>query len=149
MKVQIIAIGKMSKDMDTICTKYQKMLSWAVKTIELPHSKKGSVTEIKAEETKAIVAKLRGNALVVILDRLGKQFSSEEFSDLISQQMMVGGNIDFVIGGAYGLDELIYKAKNVRLCLSKMTFPHQIAKILLLEQLYRAQTIIQNHPYHK
>ena len=76
--------------------------------------------------------------------------TSKAFSNIFAAQMMSGGNIDFVIGGAFGLDTSILAAlADKKLCLSKMTFPHQIAKLLLFEQIYRAQTILDNHPYHK
>jgi 23S rRNA (pseudouridine1915-N3)-methyltransferase len=63
--------------------------------------------------------------------------------------MMLGKSIDFIIGGAFGLDESIVKTAHTKLCLSEMTFPHQLVKVMLLEQIYRAQTILDNHPYHK
>ena len=63
--------------------------------------------------------------------------------------MMEGKSIDFIIGGAFGLDGSILNLSNAKLCLSKMTLPHQMAKLMLLEQIYRAQTILDGHPYHK
>jgi 23S rRNA (pseudouridine1915-N3)-methyltransferase len=62
---------------------------------------------------------------------------------------MSGQSIDFVIGGAFGLDKSVLELSNIKLCLSRMTFTHQMAKLLLLEQIYRAQTILEHHPYHK
>ena len=63
--------------------------------------------------------------------------------------MMIGQDVDIIIGGAYGLDDSIIKSANITLSLSKMTLPHQLAKIILLEQIYRAQSILERHPYHK
>jgi len=85
----------------------------------------------------------------VVLDLVGKQISSEGFSTVFAKQMMLGKSIDFIIGGAFGLDEIILKTANIKLSLSEMTFPHQLVKVILLEQIYRAQTILDNHPYHK
>ncbi|CAN0602806.1 unnamed protein product, partial [Ectocarpus sp. 12 AP-2014] len=85
----------------------------------------------------------------IALDLSGKQHSSEDFSLIFSQQMMAGNDIDFIIGGAFGLDQSILNLANTKLCLSKMTMPHQMAKLILLEQIYRAQTILDGHPYHK
>lgn len=62
---------------------------------------------------------------------------------------MEGRSIDFIIGGAFGLDKSILNLSNAKLCLSKMTLPHQMAKLMLLEQIYRVQTILDGHPYHK
>jgi 23S rRNA (pseudouridine1915-N3)-methyltransferase len=120
-----------------------------VQNTELAYSKKLSEKQIKQHEAKLIQDKIVKGSYVVVLDLLGKQMSSEVFSDIFKSQMMYGRNIDFIIGGAFGLDESILLLADIKLCLSKMTFPHQIAKLLLFEQIYRAQTILDNHPYHK
>ena len=79
----------------------------------------------------------------------GQQLNSQEFSCLFKNQMMIGQNIDIIIGGAFGLDNSIIKNSSIKLSLSKMTLPHQLAKVVLLEQIYRSQTILAAHPYHK
>ena len=149
MKIQIISVGKLSSEMSVIADRYQKMISWQLTNLDLMHSKKSSVQEIKFDEAKAIQAKIKANSYLVVLDLRGNQIDSFNFSQLITKQMMVGKDIDFVIGGAYGLDDSIVAIANYKLSLSALTFPHQLAKILLLEQIYRAQTIINQHPYHK
>jgi 23S rRNA (pseudouridine1915-N3)-methyltransferase len=83
------------------------------------------------------------------LDVQGQQLNSQEFSLLFKNQMMIGQNIDIIVGGAFGLDDSITKSAHIRLSLSKMTLPHQLAKLVLLEQIYRSQTILAAHPYHK
>lgn len=150
MNIQIISVGKLSEEMNLIAAKFYKMITaWSVNFHEVPHSKKTNIPEIRQDEGKVIKAKIKANSYLIVLDLLGIQMISEDFSNIFTKRMMDGMNIDFVIGGAFGLDESIIKQAHLRLCLSKMTFPHQFAKILLLEQIYRAQTIIQNHPYHK
>ncbi|PCJ25477.1 MAG: 23S rRNA (pseudouridine(1915)-N(3))-methyltransferase RlmH [Rickettsiales bacterium] len=149
MKIQIISVGKMSAELATLAKHYQKMIGWEVRSVELVHSKKLKDEQIKQYEAKLIKEKLTKNAHIVALDLSGKHLTSHEFSKLFSSQMMRGGDIDFIIGGAFGLDESIISEASARLCLSKMTFPHQIAKLILLEQIYRAQTILNGHPYHK
>jgi len=149
MKIQIISVGKIAGDQASIVKHYQKMISWQVQNTELAYSKKLSEKQIKQHEAKLISDKITKGAFVIVLDLSGKQMSSELFSDMFKSQMMSGKNIDFIIGGAFGLDDSILALANAKLCLSKMTFPHQIAKLLLFEQIYRAQTIINNHPYHK
>jgi 23S rRNA (pseudouridine1915-N3)-methyltransferase len=149
MKIQIISVGKIAGEQAAIVKHYQKMISWQVQNTELAYSKKLSEKQIKQHEAKLIQDKIVKGSYVVVLDLLGKQMSSEVFSDIFKSQMMYGRNIDFIIGGAFGLDESILLLADIKLCLSKMTFPHQIAKLLLFEQIYRAQTILDNHPYHK
>ena len=149
MKIQIISVGKIAGEQAAIVKHYQKMIGWQVQNTELAYSKKLSEKQIKQHEAKLIQDKIVKGSYVVVLDLLGKQMSSEVFSDIFKSQMMYGRNIDFIIGGAFGLDESILLLADIKLCLSKMTFPHQIAKLLLFEQIYRAQTILDNHPYHK
>ena len=149
MKIQIISVGKLSGDIAALAARYQKMLSWQINDITLAHSKKNSESLVKLDEAKSIKARINKNAHLVVLDLSGKQYSSPNFSDIFAQNMMNGKDIDFIIGGAYGLDKSILELANTKLCLSAMTFPHQIAKLLLLEQIYRAETILGNHPYHK
>ena len=149
MKIQIISVGKLSGELATIAERYQKMASWQIKDTELAHSKKSSENQIKQEEAQLITSKISKGAYVITLDLSGKQLTSEAFSEVFSKAMMSGGNIDFIIGGAFGIDQSILELSDASLCLSKMTFPHQIVKVLLLEQIYRAGTILANHPYHK
>ncbi len=149
MKIQIISVGKLSGELAFIADKYKKMISWQIKNTELQHSKKSSPAEIKEDEARQIGAKITNESYVVVLDLAGKQISSEGFSTLFAKQMMLGKQIDFIIGGAFGIDEIILKTAHIKLCLSEMTFPHQLVKVMLLEQIYRAQTILDNHPYHK
>jgi len=149
LKIQIISIGKLSGEIATLAARYQKMTSWQIKDVTLAHSKKGSESQVKLDESKSIIAKINKNAHVIALDLSGKQCVSQDFSSIFAKQMMVGKDVDFIIGGAFGLDDSVLAKTNAKLSLSKMTFPHQIAKLLLLEQIYRAETILNNHPYHK
>lgn len=149
MKIQIISIGKLSGELAFIADNYKKMINWQIKNTELSHSKKASSAEIKEDEARQIKAKIIDGSYVVVLDLTGKQTNSEGFSKIFAKQMMLGKHIDFIIGGAFGIDEVILKMASMKLCLSEMTFPHQLVKVMLLEQIYRAQTILCNHPYHK
>ena len=149
MKIQIISVGKIAGDQLKLTQHYQKMTSWKIQNTELTYSKKLSEGQIKQYEAQLIKDKLAKGSYVVALDLSGQQMSSESFSEMFSAQMISGRDIDFIIGGAFGLDDSILSLAAAKLCLSKMTFPHQIAKILLFEQIYRAQTIMNKHPYHK
>ncbi len=149
MKIQIISVGKLSGELVLIADKYKKMISWQIKDTELQHSKKSSPDGIKEDEARQIKDKITNGSCIIVLDLAGKQISSEGFSAIFAKQMMLGKSIDFIIGGAFGLDESVVKTAHITLCLSEMTFPHQLVKAMLLEQIYRVQTILDNHPYHK
>jgi len=87
--------------------------------------------------------------LIVTLEIDGKQFTSEEFSNLIDKSLINYSNITFIIGGSYGLHDDIKNKSNIKLSFSKMTFPHQLFRIILLEQIYRGFKILKNESYHK
>lgn len=149
MNIQIISIGKLSDEITSLVKRFEKMITWQIKSHELVHSKKQNIIDIKQDEAKLITAKIRDSSYVIVLDLKAKQMSSENFSKIFSKQMMAGKNIDFIIGGAFGLSCDIINKADLLLSLSEMTFPHQFAKLLLLEQIYRAQSLISGHPYHK
>ena len=104
---------------------------------------------IKLEEAKLILNQLDKGDFLVALDEKGKTFSSTEFAYLIQQKMNLGlRRIIFLVGGAYGMDPILTSRANIKISLSKMTFSHQLVKLIFMEQLYRAFSIIHNHPYH-
>ena len=84
-----------------------------------------------------------------VLDISGKEMTSLEFADKIDKTLIINSDITFIIGGSYGLDEEIKSLSNYRLSFSKMTFPHQLFRLILLEQIYRAYKINHNEEYHK
>jgi 23S rRNA (pseudouridine1915-N3)-methyltransferase len=103
-----------------------------------------------AEEGKAIAQALKAGNYLVVLDREGKSLSSEQLAQSLRRQIDAGiRKMDFVIGGPVGLDAPIIAKANLRLSLSAMTLPHELARVVLLEQLYRAFTILRGEPYHK
>lgn len=149
MKINIISVGKLSNEYKQVALHYSKMIGWKLREIELTHSKKLPEAQIKSYEAQLIYENISNNSYKIVLDIPGKQLESEKFSLIFQNMMMIGKDIDIIIGGAYGLDNSIIKNANITLSLSKMTLPHQLVKIILLEQIYRAQTILAKHPYHK
>ncbi len=149
MKINIISVGKLAKNYRTIFNHYLQMMKWKINEKELIYNKKISENQIKSYEAKIISAQLKPSSFIIIFDITGKSIDSEEYSKLFAKQMMLGKNIDIVIGGAFGLDLQLIKQADIVLSLSKMTFPHQLAKIIIIEQIYRAQTMLDKHPYHK
>lgn len=159
MNITLITVGKLKeKYLKQAIDEYSKRLSRYCKLdiIELPDEKTpDNASErdellIKEKEGQIIISKVKENAYVVALDLKGKHITSEEFSGLIENCGVVGNsNIVFIIGGSLGLADVVIKRANYKLCFSKMTFPHQLFRVMLLEQIYRSFRIMKNEPYHK
>ena len=104
---------------------------------------------LKKMEAEKILGKLKPDDYLVLLDENGKSFSSVEFADYIQKKENQSiKKLIFLIGGAYGFDERVYERANNKISLSSMTFSHQLIRLIFMEQLYRAYTIINNFPYH-
>lgn len=112
-------------------------------------SGKGDGTQIRKKEAESILKRVGGKDVLILLDEKGKEFSSVEFSKIVAHHQNISTkNLVFVIGGAYGFSEEVYKRSNMKISLSKMTFPHQLVRVIFLEQLYRAFTILKGEKYH-
>ena len=99
-------------------------------------------------ESEQIQKLLNKDDYLVLLDDKGQEYSSHEFSDQLQKLFQISSaRLIFLAGGAYGFDEVLYRRANLKLSLSKMTFPHDLCRLIFLEQLYRALTIAHNHPY--
>lgn len=106
----------------------------------------GSPTQSKQQETEKILSMIDHKDTVVLLDERGKQYDSVEFSHLVFDDIQ--RNITFVIGGAYGVSHSLTNRANYTWSLGSVVFPHQLVRVLLAEQIYRAHTIASGHPYH-
>ncbi|MCL6471271.1 MAG: 23S rRNA (pseudouridine(1915)-N(3))-methyltransferase RlmH [Firmicutes bacterium] len=156
MQIRIIAVGKIKEDyLKQGIDDYKKRLSKYVSVnIQEVAEEKVSVrpnSEVKAKEAQKLQKYMPepDSWYIVALDRQGIEVSSEELAKRVESLMIAGkSNIVFVIGGALGLDDSIIKAADFRLSLSRLTFPHQIARFIILEQLYRSFKIIRGEPYH-
>ena len=122
---------------------YQKRLSHYTK-FEVIRSIPSSLKE----ETQIILSKMESGAELILMDERGREFSSIQFSEFLNKKMNASKNICFVIGSAYGFDDSLKKQAVQMISLSKMTLPHQLAKVFFVEQLYRAFTILRNEKYH-
>ena len=105
--------------------------------------------EIKDKEGNNILSHIKKDSYIIALDLRGKEFDSVTFSQEISRLSITNSNITFVIGGRLGLSEKVLSSCNEKICFSKLTFPHQLIRIFLLEQLYRSFKIANNEAYHK
>jgi 23S rRNA (pseudouridine1915-N3)-methyltransferase len=108
-----------------------------------------SVDQQKVAEGKLLLECMSSSDYVVLLDERGKNLTSEEFAGFMQKQMLQSTKaIVFVVGGPYGFSDEVYQRANDRISLSKMTFSHQMVRLIFVEQLYRAMTILKNEPYH-
>lgn len=159
MNIKMIAIGKLKEDyLKAAVAEYSKRLSRFAKLtiIELPESRladKASAKEedkVKEVEAAAILGKIDSGEYVICLSPEGKQMDSPAFAGLIQEKALYGvSSITFVIGGSLGLGSEILDRADLKLSFSKMTFPHQLFRVILLEQIYRAFKINHNETYHK
>jgi 23S rRNA (pseudouridine1915-N3)-methyltransferase len=159
MRIGIVAIGRMKQgperdlvarylDRAVASGKSLGLTNFAVS--ELNESRAGSAASRKTEEAKAISGLLPAAGLVVALDERGKTLGSDDFAQRIARWRDDGKQaLSFVIGGADGLDPGFVKAADLALSFSPLTWPHQLVRIMLAEQLYRATTILSGHPYHR
>lgn len=116
---------------------------------ELKNTKSLSMEQQKEKEAEMILKALQPGDVVVLLDEHGKEFRSIEFADWIERKMhTVNKRLVFIIGGPYGFSPKVYAVAQEKISLSKMTFSHQMIRLIFVEQLYRAFTILNNNPYH-
>ena len=154
MKIKLLVVGKTSGSfLVPLISDYVKRINRFVnfEIIEINNIKLKKVNslEIQKKEGVKILDKIDKIDQVFILDEKGKSYNSIDFSKFIENKIVNSSkNIIFIIGGAYGFSEKIYSRSNSIISLSKMTFSHQIIRLFMVEQLYRALTIINNHPYH-
>ena len=158
LSIEIICVGKIKeKYLKDALEEYIKRLSKYCKlTItELPDEKipdKLNINienEIKTKECNNIINHIKKDSYVIALDLKGKEFSSEEFSKKIDDLSMQTSHITFIIGGSLGLTQELLNNSNLKICFSKMTFPHQLIRVFLLEQIFRAFKISHNATYHR
>lgn len=150
--IKIICIGKLKeKYLSDAQDEYLKRLR-KYTNIELIELSDSNIDEekIALEKEKELINKhLTGKEYLITLEIEGKQLSSIELSDKIDKVLIENSNITFLIGGSYGIHDSIKAKANFKLSFSKMTFPHQLFRILLLEQIFRSYKILNNEKYHK
>ena len=155
MKIELLVIGKTdSKIMKEGFEIYEKRLvhyiPFKMNIIpDIKNVKNMSVEQQKEKEGVEILKRMENSDVVVLLDENGKEFSSAGFSDFIQKKTITGiKKLIFVIGGPYGFSQDVYQRSNSKLSLSKMTYSHQMVRMIFAEQLYRGMTIIKGEPYH-
>lgn len=149
--IKIITVGKIKeKYLTDAINEYLKRLSKYAKInlIEVP-DENFDITKTLETEKKSILKYVSEKDYIITMEIEGKELSSIEFAKKIDEIQINNSNICFIIGGSYGLSDEIKKMSNFKLSFSKMTFPHQLFRLILLEQIYRAYKINNNESYHK
>ena len=155
MKIALLQTGKptdknISEAVDLYFSRIKKYSVFDIITLsEIKDTKNMSAQEQKIKEGKKIIQSIGVDDYVILLDEKGKELRTVGFSGLLEKIFMLPKKrILFVIGGPWGFSEEVYRSADLILSLSKMTFPHQLVRLLFLEQLYRVFTIIKGEPYH-
>lgn len=151
LKINIVCVGNLKdKFFIEACEEYLKRLSrfCNCSVVELKeYTNLNNTQQIKKQEGEEIIKHLKG--YVILLDVKGSQISSEEFALNLQKISIANSEVTFVIGGSYGVSEEVKQKANKTISVSKMTFPHRLFRVMLLEQIYRAFTILNNVGYHK
>lgn len=159
MRIVVLIVGKLKSGPErALCERYEERFSSLTRSIgverlqvvELSESVSRRAEDRMADEAKALFAALPENAFALALDERGKSMTSPEFAQLLDRERGNGRqNLVFILGGPDGLDPVVRKRADLVLSFGAMTVPHQLVRVLLMEQLYRAGTILTGHPYHR
>ena len=155
MKIHLVAIGhKMPAWVEQACEDYIRRLptELRINSILLPLIKRGKnpdITRIVRDESRKLLAAVPENSTLVVLDVLGKSLSTPKLAKLLDNWMNNGQDISIIIGGPDGVSKELLDKAQLKISLSELTFPHTLIRVMLVEQLYRAWTINNNHPYHR
>jgi 23S rRNA (pseudouridine1915-N3)-methyltransferase len=155
MKIQLIVVGKTFQDfvlkgMDEYSSRLKHYLPFETEVIpDIRNTKNLSFDQQKEKEGELILKSLQTGDFVVLLDECGATFTSLEFAKYIEKKMhTIPKRLVFVVGGPYGFPQKVYETAHEKIALSKMTFSHQLVRLVFTEQLYRAMTILNHEPYH-
>ena len=154
MKITLLVIGKTADArLVSLIEDYQQRLTHYVpfELVVIPDIKNAKALtrdQLKTAEGEAILRFVTPAMDVLLLDEHGREFRSIEFADFLQKKMSSGKDLVLVIGGAYGFSEAVYARANGKISLSQMTFSHQMIRLMAIEQIYRAMTILRGEPYH-
>ena len=153
MKITLLVVGKTTdKHLETLisdyCGRLKHYIPFDTQVIGDVVKGKVSMDLQKKQEGDLIIKAVGTSATVILLDERGEQYRSVDFAAYVQKQMSAGRDVIFVVGGPYGFSKEVYDRANGLISLSKMTFSHQMIRLLFVEQLYRACTIIKHEPYH-
>jgi 23S rRNA (pseudouridine1915-N3)-methyltransferase len=150
MKIDLIVIGRLKKGpLFELCEDYKSRINWNLKIIEC-ESKHKEPARAQADEEALILSHLKNDAMTIVMDERGNGLKSLDFAKTIQNFQNSGeSHMQLVIGGSDGLTDAVRDRANLLLSFGQQTWPHMLARVMILEQIYRAQQIMQNHPYHR
>ena len=154
MTTTLLFVGKTTDPhIDTLCQEYLKRLTHYLPVRlqvipELRNTKALTPDQQKQAEGELILRAVPQSADLILLDEHGKEYRSVEFAQQLQKKMSSGRDLFFAIGGPYGFSQAVYERANGKVSLSRMTFSHQMVRLFLIEQIYRAMTILRGEPYH-
>ncbi len=154
MKITLLVVGKTTDaHLQALIQEYEKRLThylpFNLQVIpELKNAKNLRQEQQKQAEGELILKNIDSSTMLILLDEHGKEYRSLEFAERISKLQSAGRNVVFVVGGPYGFSDAVYQRAEGKISLSQMTFSHQMIRLIFIEQLYRAMTILKGEPYH-
>lgn len=154
MKTILIVVGKtvnkiFQTGIDDYTNRIGHYMPFSIITIpELKNTKNLTIDLQKKKEGELILKEIQPTDTIILLDEKGKEFRSTEYAKWLKQKQSISKHLIFIIGGPYGFSKEIYERANEKISLSKMTFSHQMVRLIFVEQLYRACTILKGDPYH-
>ncbi|MDR1381184.1 MAG: 23S rRNA (pseudouridine(1915)-N(3))-methyltransferase RlmH [Tannerella sp.] len=155
MKVQLLLVGKTTQDfvqkgVEEYAGRLKHYLPFELEVIpDIRNTRNFSVDRLREKEGEAILRHLRPDDLTVLLDERGREFTSAEFAGYLEKKTVAAPKrLVFIIGGPYGFSDGVHAIAREKISLSRMTFSHQLVRLIFAEQLYRAMTILNNQPYH-
>ncbi len=155
MKIKFLCIGKtnfnfVNEGNELYLKRLKHLVQFEMSVVpDIKNTKNMPVDELKAKEGAVLLKQVGDGDKLCLLDEKGTTFTSEKFADFIDKLTVMGTKqLIFVVGGAYGFSQEVYNRADYKISLSKMTFSHQIIRVIFLEQIYRAYTIIKGIPYH-
>ncbi len=154
MKITLLVVGKTTDPhLQALIQEYEKRLThylpFTLQVIpELKNAKILRQEQQKQAEGELILKQIDASTMLILLDEHGKEYRSIDFAERISKLQSAGRNVTFVVGGPYGFSEAVYQRAEGKISLSQMTFSHQMIRLIFIEQLYRAMTILKGEPYH-
>lgn len=154
MKITLLVVGKTTDPrLQALIEDYQQRLKHYIPfefvvVPDIKNAKTLSQEQLKSAEGQAILSFLTPAMDVLLLDEHGREFRSIEYADFLQKKMGSGKDLTLIIGGAYGFSKEVYARANGKIALSQMTFSHQMIRLMAIEQIYRAMTILRGEPYH-
>ena len=151
MNITIAAVGRMKAGAErSLWDNYAKRLNWSLTLKEVEEKKPLKPAQLKVKEAELLLNAVPKGAVLVAMDRSGRELASEDLAKRLGAWQDDGiGEIAFVIGSSDGLDQKVLDKAWLKIAMGAMTWPHMLARVMLIEQIYRAQCILSNHPYHK